>query len=148
MCPMQVMFSLYMYIKYLMVYIHVLFKMIHHQWGAHGAQYIQVLYSVASLIRTSPIQIFQYTDTCNGCLGTNPQSSTESDSLIRKFSYPDSQSGNGGVRISEVPLYIYYYFLCVWTFLLWKWIKRFKHTKSSTRSPEGHHKNHTYVLLV
>ena len=38
-------------------------------------------------------------------MGTNPHSSTESDSLIRKFSYPDSQSGNGGVRISEVPLY-------------------------------------------
>ena len=43
-----------------------------------------------------------YPDTC---LGTNPHSSTESDSLIRKFSYPDSQSGNVGVRISEVPLY-------------------------------------------
>ena len=39
-------------------------------------------------------------------LGTNPHSSTESDSLIRKFSYLDSQSGNGGVRISEVSLYI------------------------------------------
>ena len=29
---------------------------------------------------------------------------TESDSLIRKFSYPDIQLGNGGVRISEGPL--------------------------------------------
>ena len=38
-------------------------------------------------------------------LGTNPHSSTESDSLIRKCSYPDSQSWNGGVRISEAPLY-------------------------------------------
>ena len=45
------------------------------------------IYSVASLIRIIT------------------HSSTESDSLIRKFSYPESQSGNGGVRISEVPLY-------------------------------------------
>ena len=43
--------------------------------------------------------LFTYPDTC---LGTNPYSSTESDPFIRKFSYPDSQSGNEGVRISEV----------------------------------------------
>ena len=40
------------------------------------------------------------------CLETNPHS-TESDSLIWKFSYPDSQPGNGGVRISEAPLYVF-----------------------------------------
>ena len=40
------------------------------------------------------------------CLRTNPNASTESDSLIRKFSYPDSQSENGGVRMSEAPLYL------------------------------------------
>ena len=45
--------------------------------------------------------LFTYPDTC---LGTNLYASTESDSLIRKFSYLDSQSGNGGVRISEAPL--------------------------------------------
>ena len=39
------------------------------------------------------------------CLGTNPHSSTKSESLIRKFNYPDSLSGNGGVWISEVPQY-------------------------------------------
>ena len=47
--------------------------------------------------------LFTYPDTC---LGTNLHSSTENDSFIRKFSYPDSQSGNRGVRISEAPLYI------------------------------------------
>ena len=46
-------------------------------------------------------RLFTYQDTC---LGTNPHSSTESDSLIQNFSYPDSQSENGGVRISELPL--------------------------------------------
>ena len=46
-----------------------------------------------------------YPDTC---LGTNPYSSTEIDSFIRKFSYRDSQYGNGGVRISEAPLYKMY----------------------------------------
>ena len=39
----------------------------------------------------------------DSCLETNPHASTESDSLIQKFSYPDSQSGNRGVRISEAP---------------------------------------------
>ena len=37
-------------------------------------------------------------------LGTNPHSSTESVSLIRKISYPDSQSVNGGVQISKARL--------------------------------------------
>ena len=46
--------------------------------------------------------LFTYLDTC---LRTNSYASTESDSLIWKFSYPDSQSGNRGVRISETPLY-------------------------------------------
>ena len=45
--------------------------------------------------------LFTYLDTR---LGTNPHISTESDSLIRKFSYTDSQTGNGGVCISEAPL--------------------------------------------
>ena len=35
----------------------------------------------------------------------------ESDSFIRIFSYPDSRLGNGGVWISEGPLYIYLEFL-------------------------------------
>ena len=43
--------------------------------------------------------------------GYNPHSSTESASLIWKFSYPDIQSGNGGVRISEARLYIYTLFV-------------------------------------
>ena len=51
-----------------------------------------------------------YPDTC---LGTKPHSSTESGSLIRKFSCLDSQSANEGVRISEVQLYIYIWILCV-----------------------------------
>ena len=46
--------------------------------------------------------LFIYPDTC---LGADPHSSTDSASLIRKFSYPDSQSGNGDVRINEARLY-------------------------------------------
>ena len=54
------------------------------------------MYSGASLIRIIHLS--------GHLFGTNPHSSTEIDSLIRKFSYPDSQSANRGVRISEVPL--------------------------------------------
>ena len=50
--------------------------------------------------------LFTYPDTC---LGTNPHSSTESALPIRKFSYLDSQFGNGGVRISEARLYMKYF---------------------------------------
>ena len=46
--------------------------------------------------------LFTYPDIC---LRTNSHSSTESASLIRKFSYRDSHSGNGVVGISEAPLY-------------------------------------------
>ena len=46
--------------------------------------------------------LFTYSDIS---LRTNPHSSTECASLIRKFSYPDSQSGNRGFRISEARLY-------------------------------------------
>ena len=55
-----------------------------------------------STVKPHLSELFTYPDTC---LGTNPHSSAESDSLFRKFSYPDSQSGNRGVRISEDPLY-------------------------------------------
>ena len=48
-------------------------------------------------------RVFTYPDTC---LGPNPHSSTESASLIWKFGYPDGQSGNGVVKISEAQLYL------------------------------------------
>ena len=49
--------------------------------------------------------LFTYPDTC---LGTNYNliDNIESGSLIRIFSYPDSQLGKGCVRINEVPLYM------------------------------------------
>ena len=46
--------------------------------------------------------LFSYPDKC---IETNSHSSTESDSLIWKFGFPDSQSGNRGVRMNEAPLY-------------------------------------------
>ena len=46
--------------------------------------------------------IFTYAHTC---LGTNSHFLLQIESLIREFSYTDSQLGNRGVRISEAPLY-------------------------------------------
>ena len=47
--------------------------------------------------------IFTYPDKC---LETNSPFQKKDGSLIPKFSYPDSQHGNRGVRISEAPPYI------------------------------------------
>ena len=58
-----------------------------------------ILYVLWSLTYPDPT----YPDTC---LGTNyDYMFLESDSFIRIFSYPDSRLGNGGVRISEGPMY-------------------------------------------
>ena len=73
-----------------------------HTWLSKAWNSIQVNIQCTHLSGPHLSRLFNYPDTC---LGTNPHSSTESDSLIWKFSYLDSQSGNGGVRISEVPLY-------------------------------------------
>ena len=64
---------------------------------------ISVTYQLAFCSGFSLIRIIHLSGTS---LGAIPHSSIESDSLIRKFSYPNSQTGNSGVRISEVPLYI------------------------------------------
>ena len=68
-------------------------------WHINGVynQQNSVIIFILNLIMVYPDISYPYTR-----LGTNPHSSTESDSLIQKFSYPDSQSGNEGVRISEV----------------------------------------------
>ena len=56
-------------------------------------KYTDLTYPDHSLIRTPVLELI-------------PHSSTESDTFIRKFSYPDSQFGNGGVRISEASMYL------------------------------------------
>ena len=75
-----------------------------------GGSQVKLVWNIVSCLKYFPYTVEPhlsspdptYPDTC---LGTNPHSSTESASLIQKFSYPDSQSGNGGVRISEAQLY-------------------------------------------
>ena len=60
--------------------------------------------------------LFTYTDTC---LGTNyVYIYSICVSLIRIFSYPDSHLGNGGVWISEGPLYLpLYWWVCTTGYL-------------------------------
>ena len=70
-----------------------------------NCKFIKQYYSEASLIRTPIIRIIHLSRHMfgNQLLLDN----IESDSFIRIFSYPDSQFGNGGVRISDLPLYFW-----------------------------------------
>ena len=61
-----------------------------------------IIYSEPQLSGPHLSGLLTYPDTC---LGTNyDYIYRESDSFIRIFSYPDSQFGNGGVRINEGSL--------------------------------------------
>ena len=86
--------------------------------------------------------LFSYLDIC---LGTNWNILIETDSLIVIFSYLDSMLGNGGVQISEGPLYILSDRQLKWA--LWPWVPLVGHTDTYVYICCGTCTTHWHICL-